>query len=100
MAEKRELSVEEIQAVARALGDPRRYEILRKIASREEAATACESIRGCVGVSPATLSHHMRELELAGLIKVERKGKFAFYQISRETLDAYLAQVGKDLLLP
>ena len=41
-------------------------------------------------VTPATFLHHRRELETAGLIRVERRGKFAYRSLERDDLRATL----------
>ena len=76
MAKGRALSQKQLQLIAKALADPRRYEILRQIGARN-CAVACADVRQCQPVSAATLSHHIKELEEAGLITIIRKGKFA-----------------------
>jgi ArsR family transcriptional regulator, arsenate/arsenite/antimonite-responsive transcriptional repressor len=80
--------------VARALADPRRYEILQRI-GRCDTSCACGDIRDCVSISPATLSHHMKELENAGLVDVEREGKFVKYTLRRDILQAYLNRLSR-----
>jgi ArsR family transcriptional regulator len=80
--------------IARALADPRRYEILQKI-GRCDTSCACGDIRSCVPISPATLSHHMKELENAGLIDAEREGKFVNYTLRRNILQAYLDRLSR-----
>jgi ArsR family transcriptional regulator len=87
-AEPVKLSEEQIHLIARALADPRRLELLRQIGSCTKPMQ-CADIRGCHSVSAATLSHHMKELETAGLIKVTREGKFASYLLRRDMLQAY-----------
>lgn len=88
------LSDDEIRLIAKALADPRRHAILKQIGlkqiGRTECSVACQQIREAQGVSAATLSHHVKELERAGLIGVVREGKFANLRLKRDTLQAYL----------
>jgi DNA-binding transcriptional ArsR family regulator len=88
------LSEEQIHLIAKALADPRRLELLRQIGSCPKSMQ-CADIRGCHPVSAATLSHHMKELETAGLIQVMREGKFASYLLRRDVLKAYTEQLAK-----
>ena len=91
-----ELSERQMQLIARALADPRRYEILRKLGAGT-CATPCSNVRDCIDVSPATLSHHMRELEMAGLVNSEKDGKFVNYPPQTQVLRAYLDRLRSDL---
>lgn len=91
-----ELSEDQIQLIAKALADPRRYEILKKLGSHS-GATACSDMRGCFDIAPATLSHHMKELETAGLVRSEKEGKFVLYFPQTRILRAYLDRLKLDL---
>ena len=88
------LTEDQIHLIAKALADPRRFELLRQIGSCL-APMECANIRDCHPVSAATLSHHMKELETAGLIRVTREGKFASYTLRRDVLQAYTEQLAK-----
>ncbi len=99
MAElKREaLSDDQVHLIVKALSDPRRYEIVKQL--REcGRALACETVRGCMKISAATLSHHMKELEMAGLVEVVREGKFASYVLRRDVIEAFLRRLRADLI--
>jgi ArsR family transcriptional regulator len=88
------LADDEIHLIAKALADPRRYEILRQIGANT-CSTACTDLRECQPVSAATLSHHLKELEAAGLITIVRKGKFANLVLRRDVLQAYLDRLAR-----
>ena len=91
-----ELTEEQVQNIAKALADPRRYEIIKRI-SRCTEPMACESVRECLDITAPTLSHHMKELETAQLVQATRKGKFVSYTIRRDILAAYLKRLKSDL---
>lgn len=87
------LSTRQFELIARALADPRRVSILKKIGECE--STACSELRACQPISAATLSHHMKELENAGLVRINRAGKFANLILRRDVLQAYLNQLSR-----
>jgi ArsR family transcriptional regulator len=89
-----QLAEDRIHLIARALADPRRLDLLRRI-SQAGDTLACEELRGCTEVSAATVSHHMKELETAGLVESTREGKFVTYRLRRDVLEAYLAAMAK-----
>jgi ArsR family transcriptional regulator, arsenate/arsenite/antimonite-responsive transcriptional repressor len=78
-------------AILKALSDPNRFELLELVA-RSERPLGCTQARATLPISAATLSHHIKELESAGLIRVHREGKFAFLVLCPGVLQS-LAQI-------
>jgi ArsR family transcriptional regulator len=91
------LTEEQVQLIARALADPRRYDILKKLNSCC-GFTPCSDMREAIDISPATLSHHMKELETAGLVLSEKDGKFVHYTPQPQILKAFFERLKSDLI--
>src|SRR5260370_32808029 len=85
------LSDEEFVAISKAVSDPRRYDILQTIAAKDDCT--CMELRAAYPISAATLSHHLKELESAGLITIARDGKFALPSFRRDVWKKYLAKL-------
>ena len=85
------LTDSQFQAVAKALADPRRMTLLECVAS--EAEYSCQKLCMGSGVSKGTVSHHVKELVRAGLITERRDGQYMFYEVRREVLAAYTAEL-------
>ena len=78
--------------ITKALADPRRFEILEHIACADGEA-ACSKLTGNSPLTQATISHHVKELVNAGLVKARREAKFTFYQLQHSVWTAYLTEI-------
>jgi ArsR family transcriptional regulator len=77
-------------ALLKALADPRRFELLERIA-KAKCPLGCAEARAALPISAATLSHHIKELETAGLIDVRREGKYHFLTLRAGVLESLIA---------
>ena len=93
-ARQPEIDDYQLALISRALADPKRFQILQQIANSETAPT-CSCLRDCTGLAPATISHHLKELDDAGLIEVERHGKFAHVTLRRDVWKAYVKRLSE-----
>jgi ArsR family transcriptional regulator, arsenate/arsenite/antimonite-responsive transcriptional repressor len=91
------LGLEGAAWVFKALADPARLKILQFLASGQ-AGCCGDGVCGCdleevTGLSQPTVSHHMKCLASAGLVKSEKRGKWMYY-----ALDARGFKAAKALL--
>lgn len=85
------LSARQFDLVAKALADPRRMALLESIGSQREYS--CQKLCSIFPVTKGTISHHMKELSRAGLIEARKEGQYHFYEVRREVLAAYTAEL-------
>ena len=86
------LNDQQMVMIAKAMADPRRYQIFLQIGG-SSAPLPCAELLKTHPVSAATVSHHTKELEHAGLITTLREGKYVSFRVEREVLQAYARQL-------
>ncbi len=86
------LDATQFQRIAKALADPRRFEILEVIASAGDEL-CCGAVVECFPVAQATVSHHLKELTDAGLIETRSEGQFKYLRARPEALAAYVGEL-------
>ena len=77
----------------KALANPVRLTIFKELTQCCEVGSSCD-IQRCVGdlatlvnIAPSTLSHHLKELNRAGLISMQRAGKNMMCSVDLKVLD-------------
>jgi ArsR family transcriptional regulator, arsenate/arsenite/antimonite-responsive transcriptional repressor len=83
------LADDEAEATARvfkALGDPARVKILSLVAAADEPVCACE-FTPALGLTQATVSHHLKKLTEIGLLDREQRGKWAYFSLNEDALE-------------
>ena len=87
-----ELDDRQFTLISKAIADPKRFEMLQRIGESKEAPT-CTCMCEWTGLAPATVSHHLKELDNAGLVNVKRDGKFAYITFRRDVWKAYVKRL-------
>ena|SRR2546421_4896437 len=85
--ERSEMDRLQIERISKALGDETRLRIFEAISRGKQMN--CGEIVSMRGVTPATVSHHLKILSEAGLIACRRNGQFVYSEAVPETIDQY-----------
>lgn len=93
----------DVVKISKALADPLRWTILKRIATRSEACCDTQGICVCEMVDELNLlqskvSYHIKELKEASLIREDIRGRWNFYYLNEETLHDYLDHLRKELI--
>jgi ArsR family transcriptional regulator len=83
----------EIEKISKALADRTRLRIFEAISASDHMN--CGEIVSMRGVTPATVSHHLKILSEAGLIACRREGQFVYSQAVPKTVAAYTQALAK-----
>ena len=105
--------VDRLVALGRALSDPIRVRMLSMmaegrsccdfsasgvpVAEGDEGICVCE-FEEVFSMGQSKVSYHVKKLRDAGLVKEERRGKWAFYSLDREVTSGLLGEAADRLL--
>jgi ArsR family transcriptional regulator len=81
-----------LAALAKALGDPIRLQLVDVLRQHAGKVCVCELVP-LFEVSQPTLSHHLKKLRTAGIVDAERKGLWAYYYVIPGALEELSAWV-------
>jgi ArsR family transcriptional regulator len=79
-----------LAAVAKALGDPVRVQLVDVLRKHAGKVCVCELVP-LFDLSQPTVSHHLKVLRDAGLLASERQGLWAYYYVIPEALAEFAA---------
>jgi ArsR family transcriptional regulator len=102
MSNYEEKNIEKFSEIFKALSNPNRLRIFLRLVSTCQPGTyvnikdnvepegcACVGELGKeLGIVPSTISHHIKELRRAGLIRMERRGQKIECSVDPETIKA------------
>jgi ArsR family transcriptional regulator, arsenate/arsenite/antimonite-responsive transcriptional repressor len=92
------LTAEEADQLAhllKAVADPTRLRLLSIVASHIDGEACVCDLTEPVGLAQPTVSHHLKVLVDAGLLTREQRGKWAYYAIVPDALDALAATIAR-----
>jgi ArsR family transcriptional regulator, arsenate/arsenite/antimonite-responsive transcriptional repressor len=81
------MNTKKIEQISKALADQTRLRIYQAISGRGDLT--CGELVSLRGVTPATISHHLKILFDAGLIECRKEGQFVHSRAVRETIEQY-----------
>ncbi len=82
----------DIEKISKALADQTRLAIYEAIAKHSDMT--CADMVKMRGVTPATISHHLKILLDAGLVECRKEGQFVHSRAVPERIAAYSAALG------
>jgi ArsR family transcriptional regulator, arsenate/arsenite/antimonite-responsive transcriptional repressor len=74
-------TAEELARLLKAVADPARLQLLALLRSHEGCEARVCDLTDAVGLSQATVSHHLKVLADAGILRRERRGYWAWYRV-------------------
>jgi ArsR family transcriptional regulator len=75
-----------IAAIARALGDPIRMQLVDVLRKHAGKVCVCELVP-LFELSQPTVSHHLKVLREAGIVGSERRGLWAYYYVKPDAVE-------------
>lgn len=92
--------MDEMAEVFKALSDPFRLRLLEVLSKSDGVQSqdicVCD-LAGKLGVSQPNVSHHLKILKTAGLVRCERNAGFSYYQVNRQKIHEALASLNEKL---
>lgn len=88
------MDTQQLVKIAKALADPTRQKMLRQI--RAGGEVNCSQICDNFDLSQPTISHHLKMLGEAGLIRCRKEGQFHVMSADEDLLKAFAESIVSD----
>jgi ArsR family transcriptional regulator, arsenate/arsenite/antimonite-responsive transcriptional repressor len=89
----RRAEAQRMAAIAKALGDPIRLQLVDVLRKHAGKVCVCELVP-LFDLSQPTVSHHLKVLRDAGIVESERRGLWAYYYVRPDSLRELAAWLG------
>ncbi len=88
---------DQLAAQIKALADPTRLKLISMLATSPTGELCACDLPGALGKSQPTVSHHLRLLTDAGLVRREQRGKWAWFTLVTDELADVRRALGEGL---
>lgn len=85
---------ERLARVLKALADPARLRLVSLLLADPGGEVCVADLVGALELTQPTVSHHLRVLHQAGLLRRDQRGSWVWYSVARERLDEVRALLG------
>ena len=80
------MEIESVLTAFGALSQESRLKVFRLLVQRGTPGLAAGTIASQLGITPATMSHHLEQLNQAGLVASRREGRSIIYSANYDTM--------------
>jgi ArsR family transcriptional regulator, arsenate/arsenite/antimonite-responsive transcriptional repressor len=87
----------ELAHILKALADQTRLRLVSMVAAHEGGEACVCDLTDPLGLTQPTISHHLKVLVDAGILTRDKRGRWAYYALVPEALDALSAVLSTDL---
>lgn len=92
------VNLEELAQVFKALSDPLRLRLLKLLTKQNQCKEFCVGgLAAELGISQPNVSHHLKILKSAGLIKCQKCDGYSYYVVNMERLEVLLPELKDEL---
>lgn len=88
---------QEFHRISKVLADPRRFRLLQRIVGSPDEEISCQLLLKEFKIAPATMSHHLKELETAGVVESRFDGQCKFLTAQTDVIQGYERELARRL---